>query len=137
MLWSVQQHGLFSLSEFFLGFSQTRHFAIGTDKASAILNRQHGHDCGRQLAYVPAVLLGVEAIIQEAKQLRRARLMSSGKLMAVPPLAPVFVDDQRRNDVLIVQRRRPCPDRIADLFVVWRRFSLSAFIAPGWIPVLC
>ena len=36
MLWSVQQHGLFSFGEFFLGFSQTRQFAIGTDQGTTI-----------------------------------------------------------------------------------------------------
>ena len=76
----------------------------------AILQRQDGHDCGRQLAHVLAVLLGVEAIIQEAKQFLARPADVFRKADGGTALLPVFVNDQRRNDVLIVQRRRPCPD---------------------------
>lgn len=54
----------------------------------AILQRQNGHDCGRQLAHVLAVLLRVEAVIQEAEQLLARPADVVRKANGGPALAP-------------------------------------------------
>ncbi|MNH41765.1 hypothetical protein D3C79_1033250 [compost metagenome] len=57
------------LAGFLLEAGQAGHQAIFWQKTPPELKRQHGHDCRCQQAHVLAVLLRVEPVIKEAKQL--------------------------------------------------------------------